>query len=221
MVGMVADLTWATENQNNFQEYLSNNPSPGIDLTVTALTSGFWHSYKSCYLSLLVEMVKCVQVFKEFYETKAKHRKLTWIYSLDRLSYSKIKSQLNLADDDLIRLLQSLSCAKYKILIKEPSNPTVSSFDHFEFNSKFTDRMRQIRIPLPPVDEREKVVEDVGKDRRYASSRMFSCFYCSRKFYTCQALGNTRILTSTNKEVRNQLDSIHGTDPAGAICYVE
>ncbi|KAH0717013.1 hypothetical protein KY290_013572 [Solanum tuberosum] len=82
MVGMVADLTWATENQNNFQEYLSNNPSPGIDLTVTALTSGFWHSYKSCYLSLLVEMVKCVQVFKEFYETKAKHRKLTWIYSL-------------------------------------------------------------------------------------------------------------------------------------------
>ncbi|KAI7982117.1 Cullin-1 [Camellia lanceoleosa] len=28
--------------------------------------------------------------------------------------------------------------------------------------------MRRIRIPLPPVDERKKVVEDVDKDRRYA-----------------------------------------------------
>lgn len=26
--------------------------------------------------------VRCVEVFKEFYETKTKHRKLTWIYSL-------------------------------------------------------------------------------------------------------------------------------------------
>lgn len=82
MVGMVTDMTLATENQNNFQEYLSNNPNPGIDLTVAALTSRFWQSHKSNYLSLLVEMVKCVQVFKEFYETKAKHRKFTWTYSL-------------------------------------------------------------------------------------------------------------------------------------------
>ncbi|KAI8020638.1 Cullin-1 [Camellia lanceoleosa] len=28
--------------------------------------------------------------------------------------------------------------------------------------------MRRIRIPLPPVDERKKVVEDVDNDRRYA-----------------------------------------------------
>lgn len=26
--------------------------------------------------------MKCVEVFKEFYQTKTKHRKLTWIYSL-------------------------------------------------------------------------------------------------------------------------------------------
>lgn len=26
--------------------------------------------------------VKCVETFKEFYQTKTKHRKLTWIYSL-------------------------------------------------------------------------------------------------------------------------------------------
>ncbi|XP_040933886.1 cullin-1 isoform X3 [Gossypium hirsutum] len=29
----------------------------------------------------LFHKVKCVEVFKGFYETKTKHRKLTWIYS--------------------------------------------------------------------------------------------------------------------------------------------
>nr|XP_009794360.1 PREDICTED: cullin-1-like isoform X2 [Nicotiana sylvestris] len=222
MEGMVTDLTLARENQNHFQEYLSNNPaaSPGIDLTVTVLTTGFWPSYKSSDLSLPVEMVKCVEVFKEFYQTKTKHRKLTWIYSLgtcningkfvpktielivgtyqaaalllfnasDRLSYSEIKSQLNLADDDLVRLLHSLSCAKYKILTKEPSNRTVSPSDHFEFNSKFTDRMRRIRVPLPPADERKKVVEDVDKDRRYAIDACIVRIMKSRKVLPHQQL---------------------------------
>ncbi|KAK4338761.1 hypothetical protein RND71_043248 [Anisodus tanguticus] len=222
MEGMVTDLTLAKENQNHFQEYLNNNSAanPGIDLTVTVLTTGFWPSYKSSDLSLPVEMVKCVEVFKEFYQTKTKHRKLTWIYSLgtcningkfeaktielivgtyqaaalllfnasDILSYSDIKSQLNLADDDLVRLLQSLSCAKYKILTKEPSNRTVSSTDHFEFNSKFTDRMRRIRIPLPPVDERKKVVEDVDKDRRYAIDACIVRIMKSRKALPHQQL---------------------------------
>uniref|UniRef100_A0A5B7BPH1 Cullin-1 n=1 Tax=Davidia involucrata TaxID=16924 RepID=A0A5B7BPH1_DAVIN len=222
MEGMVTDLTLARENQNHFEEYLSNNPiaNPGIDLTVTVLTTGFWPSYKSSDLSLPAEMVKCVEVFKEFYQTKTKHRKLTWIYSLgtcningkfepktielivgtyqaaalllfnasDRLSYSEIKTQLNLADDDLVRLLQSLSCAKYKILIKEPNTRTVSPTDYFEFNSKFTDRMRRIRIPLPPVDERKKVVEDVDKDRRYAIDASIVRIMKSRKVLGHQQL---------------------------------
>lgn len=158
--------------------------------------------------------VKCVEVFKGFYETKTKHRKLTWIYSLgtcniigkfepktielivstyqvipflrlilfcyaeycdmqifkimhscfwfencllqaaalllfntvDKLSYSEIMTQLNLTHEDLVRLLHSLSCAKYKILIKEPNTKTISQNDSFEFNSKFTDKMRRIKV---------------------------------------------------------------------------
>lgn len=54
-------MTLARENQTSFEEYLSNNPqaSPGIDLTVTVLTTGFWPSYKSFDLNLPAEMV-CV-----------------------------------------------------------------------------------------------------------------------------------------------------------------
>ncbi|MED6138689.1 Cullin-1 [Stylosanthes scabra] len=222
MEGMVTDLTLAKENQTSFEEYLSNNPNadPGIDLTVTVLTTGFWPSYKSFDLNLPAEMVRCVEVFKEFYQTKTKHRKLTWIYSLgtcnisgkfepktmelivttyqasalllfnssDRLSYSEIMTQLNLSDDDVIRLLHSLSCAKYKILNKEPSTKTISSTDYFEFNAKFTDKMRRIKIPLPPVDEKKKVIEDVDKDRRYAIDASIVRIMKSRKVLNYQQL---------------------------------
>ncbi|GJZ62550.1 reverse transcriptase domain-containing protein [Tanacetum coccineum] len=160
--------------------------------------------------------VRCVEVFKEFYQTKTKHRKLTWIYSLGtcnvneqqnkhlddnrmdyspgtcnvtekKLSYSKIKTQLNLTDD-VVRFLQSLACVKYKILTKVPSSRTVSETDIFQFNSKFTDRMRRIRIPLPPVDERNKVVEDVDKDRRYAIDASIVRIMKSRKVLNHQQL---------------------------------
>lgn len=56
----VTDLTLARENQTHFEEYLNSNPlaSPGIDLTVTVLTTGFWPSYKSFDLNLPAEMVR-------------------------------------------------------------------------------------------------------------------------------------------------------------------
>ncbi|KAB2016301.1 hypothetical protein ES319_D08G087100v1 [Gossypium barbadense] len=222
MEGMVTDLTLARENQANYEDYLRSNSAahPGIDLTVTVLTTGFWPSYKSFDLNLPAEMVKCVEVFRGFYETKTKHRKLTWIYSLgtchingkfeqkiielivltyqaavlllfnasDRLSYSEIMAHLNLTHDDLLRLLHSLSCAKYKILSKEPNTKTISHGDYFEFNSKFTDKLRRIKVPLPPVDERKKVVEDVDKDRRYAIDAALVRIMKSRKVLGHQQL---------------------------------
>ncbi|KAK9758085.1 hypothetical protein RND81_01G205800 [Saponaria officinalis] len=222
MEGMVTDLTLARENQTHFEEFLQQNPNanPGLDLTVTVLTTGFWPSYKSSDLTVPPAMVKGIEIFKQFYATKTKHRKLTFIYSLgscnisgkfgpktielvvgtyqaaalllfntaDCLSYSEIAEQLNLADEDLIRVLHSLSCAKYKILKKEPSSKSISHTDHFSFNSSFTDRMRRIRIPLPPVDERKKVVEDVDKDRRYAIDASIVRIMKSRKVLGYQQL---------------------------------
>ncbi|KAG2616415.1 hypothetical protein PVAP13_3NG200132 [Panicum virgatum] len=222
MEGMVTDLTVARDHQTKFEEFVAGHPelNPGIDLAVTVLTTGFWPSYKTFDINLPAEMVKCVEVFKEFYQTRTKHRKLTWIYSLgtcninakfdakpielivttyqaallllfngaDRLSYSEIVTQLNLSDDDVVRLLHSLSCAKYKILNKEPANRSISPNDVFEFNSKFTDRMRRIKIPLPPVDEKKKVVEDVDKDRRYAIDASIVRIMKSRKVMGHQQL---------------------------------
>lgn len=60
----VTDLTLARENQTSFEEYLNNNLSanPGIDLTVTVLTTGFWPSYKSFDLNLPAEMVMLAHI---------------------------------------------------------------------------------------------------------------------------------------------------------------
>ncbi|CAA7048116.1 unnamed protein product [Microthlaspi erraticum] len=171
MEKMVTDLILSRENHNGFSEYVANNPNakPGIDFTVTLLTNGCWPSYKKFGINLPSDMVKCVEVYKGFYEAKTKARKLTWIHSLgtchingkfdqntielilsthqaallllfntrDIMSYTDIQTPLNVTDEDLVRLLLSLSCAK-------------------------------VKIPLPRVDERKKVVEDVEKDRRYA-----------------------------------------------------
>lgn len=55
----VVDLTLARDHQMKFDEYLRDNKhvKPGIDLTVTVLTTGFWPSYKSFDLNLPSEMV--------------------------------------------------------------------------------------------------------------------------------------------------------------------
>ncbi|KAJ6714593.1 CULLIN [Salix viminalis] len=222
MEGMVTDLQLAKEYQSSFDEYLGNNPAtrPGIDLQVSVLTTGYWPSYKSSDINLPAEMARGVEVFKEFYDNKNKHRKLTWIYSLgschinakfdqkpielivttyqacllmlfntsDKLSYPEIMTQSNLSNDDLPRLLHSLSCGKYKILSKEPNTKTVTQNDSFEFNRKFNDRMRRIKVPLPLVDERKKVVEDVYKDRRYAIDAAIVRIMKSRKVLGYQQL---------------------------------
>ncbi|XP_039021349.1 cullin-1-like [Hibiscus syriacus] len=221
MEGMVTDVVLAKENQISFHEYLRNpDLHPGVDFIATVLTTGFWPSYKSLDIILPTEMVKCMEVFKGFYEKKTKKRKLTWIHSLgtchingkfepkqielivstyqaavlllfnesNRLSYTEMVSQLNLTHEDMARLLHSLSCAKYKILNKDPTSKSISQSDTFEFNSKFTDKLRRIKVPLPTVDDRKKVIEEVDKDRRYAIDAAVVRVMKSRKVLSYQQL---------------------------------
>ncbi|KAJ4705266.1 cullin 1 [Melia azedarach] len=222
MEGMITDVTLARENQSRLEDWLSSNSDekPEFDLSVTVLTTGLWPSYKSSDLNLPSEMIKGIEAFKKFYETKTKMRKLTWIYSLgnchingkfeqktielvvstyqaaclllfndaDRLSFSDIMTELNLSQNDLVRVLHSLSCSKYKILDKEPNTKTISQTDSFLFNTKFTDRMRRISIPLPPVDERKKTTEDIFLDRKHNIDSALVRIMKSRKVLSYQHL---------------------------------
>ncbi|CAM6081663.1 unnamed protein product [Calypogeia fissa] len=84
------------------------------------------------------------------------------------LSFAYIKEQLNLANEDIARLLHSLSCAKYKILSKDGSTKTVSPSDEFTINTEFSAKMKRVKMSLPTVEEKKKVTQEVDKDRRYA-----------------------------------------------------
>ncbi|RVX22139.1 Cullin-1 [Vitis vinifera] len=178
MEGMVTDLTLARENQTHFEEYLSNNPNanPGIDLTVTVLTTGFWPSYKSFDLNLPAEMVKCVEVFREFYQTKTKHRKLTWIYSLGTCN---INGKFEPKTMELIVTTYQASA----LLLFNASDRL--SYSEIMTQLNLTD---DDVIPLPPVDEKKKVIEDVDKDRRYAIDASIVRIMKSRKVLGHQQL---------------------------------
>ncbi|GAX74529.1 hypothetical protein CEUSTIGMA_g1978.t1 [Chlamydomonas eustigma] len=86
----------------------------------------------------------------------------------EQLSFSEVQLRLNLCEDDTMRILHSLACGKYKILLKEPASKIIAKTDTFSFNKKFTSAQRRIKVPLPPVDEKKRVIEDVDKDRRFS-----------------------------------------------------
>lgn len=57
-----------------------------------------------------------------------------------------MKERVNLPDEDIMRTLHSLSCAKHKILLKEPPGKTISKTDRFKLNVNFTDKARRIKV---------------------------------------------------------------------------
>ncbi|PIA61528.1 hypothetical protein AQUCO_00300808v1 [Aquilegia coerulea] len=106
----------------------------------------------------------------------------------DRFSYQDIATELKLPNDELIRVLHSLSCGKYKILLKQPNSKAISHSDVFEFNSKFTDKMRRIKVPLPHIEEKRKVIEDVDKERKFSIDAALVRIMKSRKVLGHQQL---------------------------------
>ncbi|KAK9815921.1 hypothetical protein WJX72_012009 [[Myrmecia] bisecta] len=106
----------------------------------------------------------------------------------EKLSWTEIKERLNMPEEDVTRMLHSLACAKYKLLLKEPAGKTIAKTDSFKANWNFTDRMRRIKIPTPPIDDKKKVVEDVEKDRRIAIDAAIVRTMKSRKVLPHQQL---------------------------------
>ncbi|KAK9223022.1 hypothetical protein WN944_011464 [Citrus x changshan-huyou] len=106
-------------------------------------------------------MIKCVEVFKRFYETKTKHRKLSWISSLGQCH---INAKFELKNIELI-----ISTYQAAILdLFNASDRLSYSQVITQLNLTHDDLNEGIKIPLPPVDKRKKFVEDVDKDRWYA-----------------------------------------------------
>jgi cullin 4 len=104
------------------------------------------------------------------------------------LSYEDLRSATGLVDAELKRTLQSLACAKFRILNKHPKGRDVNRTDTFTVNLNFTDpkyRLKINQIQLKETKEENKEThERVALDRQYETQAAVVRIMKSRKVMT-------------------------------------
>ncbi|KAI9829553.1 MAG: hypothetical protein M1826_005598 [Phylliscum demangeonii] len=101
------------------------------------------------------------------------------------LLYGEIQAASGLSNAELIRTLQSLACAKYRVLSKTPKGREVNTTDSFSVNANFTDAKYRIKINQIQLKETKEEVkathEDVNRDRQYECQATIVRIMKSRK----------------------------------------
>ena len=86
--------------------------------------------------------------------------------------FQDIKSATAIPEVDLQRNLQSLACAKYKILKKHPAGRDINPDDTLTFNADFSAPLQKIKIStvaarVESMDERKETKDRVEEERRH------------------------------------------------------
>ncbi|KAF9267718.1 Cullin-domain-containing protein [Marasmius fiardii PR-910] len=122
------------------------------------------------------------------------------------LTYEEIKRATSIEDAELQRHLQSLACAKYKVLKKHPPGRDVSTTDSFSFNSGFTSNLQKIKIgtvssKVETGEERKETQDRIDEERRHQTEACIVRIMKDRKHMTHNDLVNevTRLLSSRFK----------------------
>jgi hypothetical protein len=101
------------------------------------------------------------------------------------LSYTDIQASAGLSDAELQRTLQSLACAKYRVLIKSPKGRDVNPTDTFAFNANFQDPKLRIKINQIQLketkEENKETHQRVAADRHYETQAAIVRIMKSRK----------------------------------------
>ncbi|KAA8652610.1 cullin family protein [Aspergillus tanneri] len=121
------------------------------------------------------------------------------------LSYSQIQEGTKLTDKELQRTLQSLACAKYRVLSKKPKSREVSATDEFSYNAGFSDSKMRIKInqiQLKETKEENKTThERVAADRHYETQAAIVRIMKSRKTITHAELVAEVIMATRSRGV--------------------
>lgn len=92
------------------------------------------------------------------------------------------------ADPELTRTLQSLACARYRVLSKKPKGKDVNDTDVFSYNASFTDAKMRIKINQIQLketkEENKSTHERVAADRHYETQAAIVRIMKSRKVIT-------------------------------------
>lgn len=89
----------------------------------------------------------------------------------DCMTYQEISNTTHIPEKELVRHLQSLSLAKYRVLRKEPREKEVKADDKFYFNDDFASRSRRIKMQVIAAtkeneSERNQTRSRIDDDRR-------------------------------------------------------
>ncbi|KAJ7593081.1 Cullin-domain-containing protein [Mycena floridula] len=111
------------------------------------------------------------------------------------LTYEEIKTGTNIEDAELQRHLQSLACAKFKILKKHPPGREVDPKDSFSFNADFTSTLQKIKIStisskVESNEERKETNDRVDEERRHQIEACIVRIMKDRKHMTHNDLVN-------------------------------
>ncbi|KAL0575168.1 hypothetical protein V5O48_006790 [Marasmius crinis-equi] len=122
------------------------------------------------------------------------------------LTYEEIKQATSIEDVELQRHLQSLACAKFKVLKKHPPGRDVSPTDSFSFNAGFTSNLQKIKIStvsskVESGEERKETKDRIDEERRHQTEACIVRIMKDRKHMTHNDLINevTRLLSSRFK----------------------
>ncbi|OLL22620.1 Cullin-3 [Neolecta irregularis DAH-3] len=89
------------------------------------------------------------------------------------MTFEELKTATSMNDLDLSRTLQSLACARFKILMKSSSGPDVSHNDSFSLNVNFTHDTLRVRIATIAANkveddsERKETLEKIEEMRKH------------------------------------------------------
>ena len=90
----------------------------------------------------------------------------------DFLTYQEIKEATKIEESELKRNLQSLACAKYKILKKHPAGRDINDEDSFSFNADFSAPLQRLKISTvaskPETNAERKETQDrIDEERKH------------------------------------------------------
>lgn len=90
----------------------------------------------------------------------------------ETLSFNDLLSLTSIQEGELVRTMQSLACAKYKILAKNPKSRDVKPTDLFSINESFTSPQMRIKIAtiankVESENERKETLEKIEESRTH------------------------------------------------------
>ncbi|KPI38341.1 Cullin-4A [Cyphellophora attinorum] len=125
------------------------------------------------------------------------------VASTAHLSYDDLSKATGLSDAELKRTLQSLACAKYRVLTKHPKGRDVNTTDTFSFSTGFQDPKMRIKINQIQLketkEENKETHERVAADRHYETQAAIVRIMKSRK-----SIGHNELIVEVIKATRSR-----------------